>query len=156
MNKYKEEYSDNSNYMIGKIDRGLDGSPLPILAFDVDPTTQEICDSVDYLIKSNWLGNILFARKVTYTSPFDKNKTDIGVLFSDKENVFDNYEKCGFYYQDRETPMVIGLSHNGYKKNQYEEEYPNESVLIRQDDGTVLTRTDYKRNQNNKIKTREI
>ena len=82
---YDEKLSAKSNRMIARIDNGIDESPLPILTFDIDPTITEICDSVDYLIKSGWLGGTLFARKVTYHNHYDRDKIDSGVLFTDKE-----------------------------------------------------------------------
>ncbi len=148
MRIYKEEYSYNSNYMISKVDNGLEESPLPILAFDVNPTIEEICDSVEFLIKSKWLGNNLFARKVTY---YNRDKIDTGVLFSDQEETFARYEECGFYHQVEETPMVIGINHNRYKPTEYEKTFPNDLVLIKQDDGTILSRADYEEKQNQSI-----
>ena len=146
---YDEKLSAKSNRMIARIDNGIDERPLPILAFDIDPTITEICDSVDYLIKSGWLGGTLFARKVTYHNHYDRDKIDSGVLFTHKEDVFENCEKCGFYYIVKESPLVIGLDHDRYLKGQYEKAFPQETVLVKFDDGEVLTRSAYQEKLDN-------
>lgn len=139
---YDGKLSDNSNRLIETVDRGFDEAPLPIIAYDIDVTTEELCDTVDYLVNTI-LGGTLFARKVIYRNNDDRQKFNIGVLFSDDEEDFERFEKCGYYYPVDESPLVIGLHHNDYLRNQYEDMFPQETVLIKLNNGTILTRKNY-------------
>ena len=45
--------------------------------------------------------------------------------------------------------MVIGLDHDRYLKGQYEKAFPQETVLVKFDDGEVLTRSAYQEKLDN-------
>ena len=149
MKKYKEEYSDNTNNIIGSIYDILDEQLIIMIAEDVDATIDDICDAVDYLLKSKWMSKTLFARKVMYRSD-DNNKEEFGVLFSHREEDFEKYEKTKDYYIVKDTPMVIGLDHNNPSQHNYEEKFPDDTILIKSADGTVQTRKTYQEQTNGK------
>ena len=68
---YDENISDVSNEIIGIVDNMFEEYPLPHRIHEMDPSIEELCDAVEYLINSGWLGSTIFAWKMTYTESWD-------------------------------------------------------------------------------------
>lgn len=101
------ELSYNSQRMIGAIDVGIDGGPLPITVYNMDASVDEIVDAMKYIIDTGWMGNDdLYAAVIGYNNEYGAYET--GVEFVDDLKDYWYGEVNGYYKVLDDLPMVIG------------------------------------------------
>lgn len=146
MREYDENISGVSNEIIGTVDNMFEEEPLPHRIHEMDPSIEELCDAVEYLINSGWLGSTIFAWKMTYTESRDDDIEKTGITVSNKEDYYTKYTM--FYKPIKGLPLVIGLMHNRFLLTEYDKKFPKETVILKLEDGTLITRKEYEKLQN--------
>jgi hypothetical protein len=101
------EFSYNTQRMIGAIDVGIDGGPLPITVFNIDATVEEVVDAMKYIIDTGWMGNDdIYAAFIGYVNQHGEYET--GVEFADDEKDYWYGQVNGYYEILDDLPRIVG------------------------------------------------
>ncbi len=118
--KNYESCSDVAKYIINTTDNWIDERPGPIVVFDVDPSVDEACEAIKYIVDSGWMNGMIYAKKMvhTYLSYNNIRTTKICIVITDNEKDFDNFENGEHtYFRSLNTfPEIVGVPINVAKK----------------------------------------
>ena len=152
--KSYREINDITRHIIDYVDYWIEGTPMPIIIYDVNPTVDEVCDAVKYVSDQGWLGNIIYAKKMVYVddNSFDSStcKTGIGLVITGNENDFIELEKGehSYYRFINSFPEIIGVqigSNNEYEKY-------DSDIYLKPSDDYRMTKTYWNHKYNMNLK----
>ena len=145
--KKYEELSSNAQRIVGAVDRGIDGGPLPLHFWHIDPSVEEMCEAMKYIIDTGWLGrsNHLM-RKCEYK---ENGVIKPAVAFVCNAADFDYDELHAHYRYPREYPAVIGKSncHTFKTESGFIDRTYDGDVFLKLDDGSMVCYDEWKRLQ---------
>ncbi len=142
---YDPNLSDFENSLILNIG---DGMQLPGYYLDnFDPTIEEICNVLDYYIKTNQLYGTKYIAKIDY--PKKDNYGELKIVRSVSfqiisSDLFKWHEEkwAGFKLVD-DLPIIIALDNSDSKEEDLRKEYPDENIFMKLNDGSIIPRSEY-------------
>lgn len=145
--KKLEELSYNAQRIVGAVDRGIDEGPLPLHCWHIDPSVEEMCEAMKYIIDTGWLGrsNHLM-RKCEYK---ENGVIKPAVAIVDNADDFDYDELHKYYRYPREYPTVIGKSNcdTFETESDFIDHTYDGDVFLQLDDGSMVSLEEWKRLQ---------
>jgi len=145
--KKEEELSYNAQRIVGAVGRGIDGRPLPLHCWHIDPSVEEMCEAMKYIIDTGWLcWSDHLMRKCEYE---ENGVIKPAVAFVDNAADFDYDELHGYYSYPSEYPTVIGKSncHTFKTESGFIDHTYDGDVFLQLNDGSMVSYDEWKRLQ---------